>query len=409
MKFIHTADLHIGKRVRGFSLIDEQKYALEQVASYAVQEKVHAVIIAGDVFDKPVAPLEALDVLEEFFATLATAHIPVVAIAGNHDSAERLSFGARFREERFVHIARAFSATPQFLDFTEANNDSKEENKEKVAPLRVRVHLIPFVRPVHVRAAFPHQAEAIANYTDALRVACANQPLIEKGANLLVAHQFVVHGESEPETCESETVSVGGLDSVQASVFDAFDYVALGHIHTAQSVGRDTIRYSGSIFPYSFSEAGREKSVTLIDISPSITGANTSPGATNKRLSVTTRSLPLHENRTLREITGSFEELARTSPSDPHADDYLHVTLTDDALMNAMEKIRALYPHVMQLDFAHTRRIQTARQQAIKDAHLSNDPIGLLTDFYRSQTENELSESQIAAIRTIIDEEVAAR
>ena len=167
-----------------------------------------------------------------------------------------------------------------------------------MASLRVRVHLMPFVRPVHVRAAFPHQAEAIANYTDALRVACANQPLIEKGANLLVAHQFVVHGESEPETCESETVSVGGLDSVQASVFDAFDYVALGHIHTAQSVGRDTIRYSGSIFPYSFSEAGREKSITLIDVSPGITGANTSPGATNKRLSVTTRSLPLHENRT---------------------------------------------------------------------------------------------------------------
>ena len=370
MKFLHTADLHIGKRVRGFSLVDEQRYALDQIASIAAREKLSAVLVAGDVFDKPVPPVEALDLLETFLAQLSQAGIPCILIAGNHDSADRLAFGARFMSDSLVHIARPFSHTPQFVDLASENECA-------------RIHLLPFVRPLHVKLAYPDEAGDIATYTDALRVAVSHQPLAHDGANILMAHQFVVDGAQRPATCDSETVSVGGLDSVEASVFDAFDYVALGHIHGAQRVRRDAVRYSGSLYPYSFSEAGRKKSCGIVEIDGRPTAGD------DARFRSYTPA-EFDEVRSLREVNCSFEELQVAAAADPHADDYLHVTLTDPALMNAMERVRALYPHVMQLDFdtgEQAGKAPTARR--VRLATL--DPIDLLEDFWQAQTGDALT------------------
>lgn len=384
MKFLHTADLHIGKRVRGFSLIEEQQHALDQIAQIAAQEKVSAVLVAGDVFDKPVPPVEALAVLEDFLADLGEAGIRCILIAGNHDSADRLAFGARFMDRSLVHIARPFSNEPQFVDV--------ESDGE-----RARVHLLPFVRPLHVKLAYPEEADAIATYTDALRVAVAHQPLAPDAANILMAHQFVVDGAEGPATCDSETISVGGLDIVEASAFDAFDYVALGHIHGAQRVRRDAVRYSGSLYPYSFSEAGRKKSCGIVDVD----GRPASPAGRRFR-SYAPRELD--EIRSLREVKCSFEELQAAAPADPHGDDYLHVTLTDPALMNAMERVRALYPHVMQLDF--DTGAQAGDAPATRRERLAAlDPVDLLEDFWRAQTGDALTSEMRAIAVSLFQEE----
>lgn len=384
MKFLHTADLHIGKRVRGFSLIDEQRHALSQIVRIAAREKVSAVLVAGDVFDKPVPPVEALDLLESFLADLSETGVLCILIAGNHDSADRLAFGARFMDRSRVHIARPFSSEPQFVDLTSENE-------------RARIHLLPFVRPLHVKLAYPDEAESIATYTDVLRVAARHQPLALDAANILVAHQFVVDGAEGPETCDSETVSVGGLDSVEASAFDAFDYVALGHIHGAQRVRRDAVRYSGSLYPYSFSEAGRKKSCGIVDID----GGPAAPEGGRFR---SYTPVELDEERSLREVKCSFEELQAAATNDPHVDDYLHVTLTDPALMNAMERVRALYPHVMQLDF--DTRAQKADAPAKRRERLAAlDPVDLLEDFWRAQTGDDLSSAMRAVAASLFQAE----
>lgn len=384
MKFLHTADLHIGKRVRGFSLVEEQRHALDQIASIAARERVSAVLVAGDVFDKPVPPVEALDLLETFLAKISQAGIPCILIAGNHDSADRLAFGARFMSDSLVRIARPFSRTPQFVDLASGNECA-------------RIHLLPFVRPLHVKLAYPEEADGIATYTDALRVAVSHQPLANSGANILMAHQFVVDGAQGPATCDSETVSVGGLDSVEASVFDAFDYVALGHIHGAQRVRRDAVRYSGSLYPYSFSEAGRKKSCGIVEID-----GRSAAGDDARFRSYT--SVEFDEVRSLREVNCSFEELQAAAAVDPHADDYLHVTLTDPALMNAMERVRALYPHVMQLDF--DTGAQAGDVPAARRARLAAlDPIDLLEDFWQAQTGDALTSDMRAIALSLFQAE----
>jgi exonuclease SbcD len=377
MKLLHTADLHIGKRVRGFSLIEEQRFALDQIVEIARAQHVDAVVIAGDVYDKPVPPIEALGLLESFLSALAAIGIPVLIVAGNHDSPERLSFGAPFMHGGLV-IARAFSGQPQFADIDSPGGAA-------------RVHLLPFVRPAHVRAAYPEQAADIETYDDAIAIALAHQPLRAGAANILVAHQFVVDGGTDPALCDSEDLSIGGVDKVEAGLFDAFDYVALGHIHTRQRIRRDQVRYSGSLYPYSFSEAGRAKSVAIVDVGY---GRN-----------ATVDTCPLAERRTLREVQGRFADIKAAAANDPHADDYMHVTLTDEALMNAMEKVRSFHPNVMQLDFDHMHTASAEGRNSDIDAVSSKSPSELFEEYYREQAEAPLTSEQESLISALLQEE----
>lgn len=380
MKLLHIADTHLGKRVRGFSLIEEQEFALSQVEQIAREADVSAVLLAGDVFDKPVPPIEALELFERFARALAEADIQLIVSAGNHDSAQRLAFNASFLKDTLI-IGREFDANPQFVDLFEADG----------AP--VRIHLLPFVKPAFVRAAYPDELPEGASYTDAVRVACGHQPLLAGRPNILMAHQFVVAAGSETKLCESESVFVGGVDSVDVSVFDAFDYVALGHIHTPQQIGRATVRYSGSLYPYSASEAGRPKEVVVIDTD----SAPASPSP------LTFERIPLKELRTLRIIEGTFDEIKHAHATDAHTDDYVFVHLHDSSLINAMDKIRALYPHCMQLDFkrsyeanstAYTPRVQTPEKSTMN----------WFEEFLEAQTDEKITPEVRSVIESMIEE-----
>lgn len=362
MKLMHLSDLHLGKRVNGFSMLPDQKYILEQILALAASEHPEAVLIAGDVYDKSVPSAEAVELLDDFLCRLAALETTVLVISGNHDSPERLAFGARLMAAKGVHISRVYDGVLEPVTLTDAHGP-------------VRFWLLPFVKPAHVRRYFP-DAE-IGDYTDALRTVIEDLPLDADERNVLLAHQFVTGAERT----ESEELFVGGTENVDASVFDGFDYVALGHLHGPQSVGRATIRYCGTPLKYSFSEANQAKSVTMIDL--------------GEKGSVELRSLPLTPLRDLREIRGSYDEItALDFYSGTAREDYLHITLTDEEdVPNAIGRLRTIYPYLMKLDYDNRRTRSDASLWELEAAE-RRQPMELLEDFYRQQNGAELSDAQ---------------
>ena len=362
MIVVHLSDLHLGKRVNGFSMLEDQRYILERILTIIDDEKPQAVVIAGDVYDKPVPPAEAVELFDDFLVKLARRNLTVFVISGNHDSPERLAFAARLMDGSGVHMAPVYNAMvqPFFLE-------------DEFGP--VGFYSLPFLKPAHVRRFFP--GEAIESYTDALRTAVNDLRADMKTRNVLITHQFVTGAA----VCDSETVSVGGTDNVDAAVFDGFDYVALGHIHGPQSVGRQTLRYCGTPLKYSFSEANHKKSVTVVEL--------------RQKGSVAVRTVPLTPLRELREIRGSYEELTlRANYQGSNTEDYLHVTLTDEEdVPNALDRLRTIYPNIMKLDYDNTR---TRAAQWIPDQtemeHKSE--LELFQDFYAQQNGKPMSWEQ---------------
>ena len=362
MIIVHLSDLHLGKRVNGFSMLEDQRYILERILTIIDDEKPQAVVIAGDVYDKPVPPAEAVELFDDFLVKLARRNLTVFVISGNHDSPERLAFAARLMDGSGVHMAPVYNAMvqPFFLE-------------DEFGP--VGFYSLPFLKPAHVRRFFPE--ETIESYTDALRTAVNDLRADMKTRNVLITHQFVTGAA----VCDSETVSVGGTDNVDAAVFDGFDYVALGHIHGPQSVGRQTLRYCGTPLKYSFSEANHKKSVTVVEL--------------RQKGSVAVRTVPLTPLRELREIRGSYEELTlRANYQGSNTEDYLHVTLTDEEdVPNALDRLRTIYPNIMKLDYDNTR---TRAAQWIPDQtemeHKSE--LELFQDFYVQQNGKPMSREQ---------------
>ena len=362
MIVVHLSDLHLGKRVNGFSMLEDQRYILERILAVIDDEKPQAVVIAGDVYDKPVPPAEAVELFDDFLVKLARRKITVFVISGNHDSPERLAFAARLMDGSGVHMAPVYNAMvqPFFLE-------------DEFGP--VGFYCLPFLKPTHVRRFFPE--ETIESYTGALRTAVNDLRADVKTRNVLITHQFVTGAA----VCDSETVSVGGTDNVDAAVFDGFDYVALGHIHGPQSVGRQTMRYCGTPLKYSFSEANHKKSVTVVEL--------------RQKGSVAVRTVPLTPLRELREIRGSYEELTlRANYQGSNTEDYLHVTLTDEEdVPNALDRLRTIYPNIMKLDYDNTR---TRAAQWIPDQtemeHKSE--LELFQDFYAQQNGKPMSWEQ---------------
>ena len=247
MKFIHLSDLHIGKRVNEFSMLEDQKYILAQILELVEKEQADGVILAGDLYDKPVPPAEAVRVLDAFLTRLAKMGAPVFAVSGNHDSAERVAFGAQLFSSRGVYLSPVYDGKVEYISLEDSFGE-------------VRVYLLPFVKPASVRHVF--EEEEIDSYQDAVRAAVEHMETDPSVRNVLAAHQFVTGAAR----CESEEILVGGLDNVDAAVFDGFDYVALGHLHSPQHVGRETVRYCGTPLKYSFSEAEKEQSVTVAEM-----------------------------------------------------------------------------------------------------------------------------------------------
>ena len=371
MKFIHLSDLHLGKRVNGFSMLEDQRYILEQVLSRIQEELPDGVLLAGDIYDKSVPPAEAVELFDDFLVRLSRMDVQVFVISGNHDSPERLAFGGRLMGASGVHLAPVYSGevVPTTL---------KDEYG------LVDVYLLPFVKPAHVRRYFPD--EGIESYTDAVRTAVGHMGVDPARRNVLVAHQFVTGAQR----CESEELSVGGLDNVDVSVFTPFDYVALGHIHGPQNMGAQPVRYSGTPLKYSFSEAAHHKSLTVVEL--------------REKNALEVRTIPLLPLRDMVELRGSYQEVTFRGfyQGTSYQKDYVHITLTDEQdIPDAIGRLRAIYPNLMKLDYDNARTRQTVQVDGAQGVERKS-PLELFSEFYQLQNNQAMAPEQETFIRELI-------
>ena len=381
MKLMHLSDLHLGKRLNEFSLLEDQSFILQQLVELVRSEQPDCVLLAGDIYDKPVPPAEAVTLFDDFLNKLAQL-TTVCVTSGNHDSAERLAFGAQLMREGGVHFCGLYTGEPQCVTLQDAYGS-------------VHIYLLPFLKPAHVRHCLPPtEAEQVTTYHEALRCAVERLHINAAERNVLVAHQFVTGAQ----TAGSEAVNVGGVDNIGAEVFAAFDYTALGHIHRAQNVGSERVRYSGTPLKYSFAEWQQEKSVTLVEL--------------GEKGSVSVTALPLAPLRDLRKLRGSYEELMSRDfydelpkDSDGLLRDFYHLTLTDEEdVPDAVQKLRSVYKNLLQLEYDNKR---TRMDNTIEGAErvVEKSPLELMEEFYQLQNNQALSEKQRAYLQGLLEKE----
>ena len=372
MKLIHLSDLHLGKRVNEYSMLEDQKYILKSILKIIEAEKPEVIMIAGDVYDKSVPSAEAVSLFDDFLFQLACRKLQVFVISGNHDSPERIAFGSRIMDAGGIHMSPVYSGMIEPVPL----NDSYGE---------VSFYLLPFIKPAHVRQ-YCEDIE-IESYTDALRYVIEKMNIDTTKRNVLVTHQFVTGAARS----ESEDISVGGSDNVDADVFNAFDYVALGHLHSPQNCGSPVIRYCGTPLKYSFSEARHHKSVTVVEMC--------------EKGTVTVRTVDLIPRYDLVELRGSYEELTLKSfyENTTWQEDYTHITLTDEEdIPDAIGKLRTIYHHLMKLDYDNTRTRSNTIITGDTDAE-NKTPYELFAEFYELQNNQPMSAEQEAYICDLIE------
>lgn len=362
MKLLHLSDLHIGKRVYEFSMLEDQKYILGEILGIVDRERPDGVLLAGDIYDKTVPSGEAVQVLDGFLTALADRGIPVFLISGNHDSPERIAFGAEIMSGRGVYVSPVYDGTGRIVVM-----------EDQYGP--VTIWLLPFLKPAVVRHAFPDQE--IGTYEDAVRTAVERLEVDTGTRNVLVSHQFVTGAFR----CESEEVSVGGLDQVGVSVFAPFDYVALGHIHSPQHVGRETVRYCGTPLKYSFSEVSQEKSVTMVELF--------------EKGTIRVSQIPLRPLRDMRKLRGTYMEVtSRDFYKEMNTEDYVQITLTDeDDIPEGIRKLRTVYPNLMRLEYDN-RRTREDREVEAGSQEKDRTPLELLEEFYELQNNQPMNREQ---------------
>lgn len=372
MKLIHLSDLHLSKRVNGFSMLEDQRYILQEILHIIDREAPDGVLIAGDVYDKSVPPAEAVALLDEFLVELSRRQLQVYLISGNHDSPERLAFGGRLMAQSGVHVAPVYDG--RIVSFTQQDRYGS-----------VEIFLLPFLKPAHVRRFFPD--DPIDSYTDALRTVLSHAAVPTDKRTVLVTHQFVT-GASR---CDSEDISVGGSDNVDAAVFASFDYVALGHIHNPQSAGGAHIRYCGTPLKYSFSEAAHEKSVTVVEL--------------RQKGDVDIRTIPLKPLRDMAELRGTYESLTFRGfyEGTTYPRDYLHITLTDEEdIPDAVSKLRVIYPNLMQLSYDNART-RAGVLAAPTEQTAQKTPLELTEAFYEGQNGQPMNDAQREFLRGLME------
>ena len=372
MKLMHLSDLHLGKRVNEFSMLEDQKYILDRIMDTAAAEKPDALIIAGDIYDKSVPSAEAVELFDYFLVGLSALKIPVFVISGNHDSPERIAFGGKLMEKSGVYVSPVYDGKLRPVSLTDEHG-------------RVDFWMLPFIKPAHVRRAFPDAK--IESYTDALGVAIENMPIDSSVRNVLITHQFVTGANRS----ESEEVSVGGTDNVDASVFDIFDYVALGHIHGPQNIGSPRIRYCGTPLKYSFSEAKHVKSISMVTL--------------GDRGDIEVAAIPLIPLRDMQEIKGSYEELTLRSfyEGTSYRTDYMHITLTDEEdIPDAVGKLRVIYKNLMKLSYDNRRTRMSTEIDAAENAE-QKSPLQLFAELYEKQNNAPMSAEQEKFMAELIE------
>lgn len=371
MKLIHLSDLHLGKRVNEFSMLEDQEFILTKIINIIDGEKPDAVIIAGDVYDKSVPSAEAVQLFDDFLCRLAKRKLHVFVISGNHDSAERMAFGGRLMEMSGVHMSPVCNGTVKPISLEDEFG-------------RVNFYMLPFVKPANVRRFFENSE--IESYTDAICAAVESMNVNTAERNVIITHQFVTGAERS----ESEEISVGGSDNVDASVFDCFDYTALGHIHGPQNIGSERIRYCGTPLKYSFSEAKHKKSVTVVEL--------------REKGNLEVRTVALEPKRDMREIKGTYAEITlKDNYVNTNTDDYIHITLTDeDDIPDAIGKLRVIYPNLMKLDYDNNRTRTGAKLDIIENIELRS-PLDLFSEFYEKQNNQPMTDGQSAFMESLIE------
>lgn len=379
---MHLADLHLGKRVNGFSMMEDQEYILNRILEIMEEEQPDGLLIAGDVYDKTIPPAEAVRLMDDFLTAVAAKHVPVFLISGNHDSAERVAFGHQLMQGSGIWISPVYDGTIRHHTLEDRWGE-------------VNIYLIPFLRPSVVRSFFPDVE--IEDYTDALRTIIEDLQVDTSRRNVVLAHQFVTAAGALPETCDSEQLSVGGLDRVDGSVFSPFDYTALGHLHGPQRVGSETIRYAGSPLKYSFSELHQKKSVTVAELR--------AKGETE------IRQIPLQPRREMIELRGTFEEILEEARKKGELQtDYYHMILTDETdVVDALSRLREYYPNIMLLDYDN-RRTRSQKEVEQLDRVEERTPGELFAALYEQQNGQEIDSDRKeyldGLIREIWEEQV---
>jgi len=364
VKLFHLSDLHIGKRVNEFSMIEDQKYILTQILYAADQEKPDGILISGDVYDRTIPTAEAVQVFDAFLTRLSEQKIPAFIISGNHDSAERLAFGSSLMGKSGIYFSKVYDRTVEKIPMQDAYGT-------------VWIYLLPFLRPSTIRHALPERAEEVQSAADAVRIALEQTKIDEKERNVLLAHQFVTGAKR----CDAEELQVGDVDQIPAELFASFEYVALGHIHSPQKVGRETVRYCGAPLKYSFSEAGQEKSITVVEL--------------KEKGSVDLRTIPLKPLHDLRKIRGTYLEVtAKSFYENRDCEDYLQVTLTDEEdVPDGMAKLRTIYPNLMRLEYDNKRTRSNAEVRAAERVEEKSE-LELFQEFYELQNNQSMTEVQ---------------
>lgn len=373
MKLIHLADLHIGKRVNEISMTEDQRYILKQVLECVDEEQPDGILIAGDIYDKTVPSVEAVQLLDSFLTKLSDRKMPVYLISGNHDSAERVSFGAKLLAKSQIYMATQYQGKIEKVTVQDTYG-------------RVNLYLLPFLKPAQVRAVWKEEAEEVSTYQDAIDFVLAKEEINGKERNVLVAHQFVAGAQ----TCDSEERSIGGLDQIAATTFQAFDYVALGHLHGPQQVSRETIRYAGTLLKYSFSEIHHKKSITIVEL--------------GEKGQVEVRQRPVQPLHDMRQLRGTYEELVkRENYENTDTADYLRIILTDEEdVYDAVGKLRVIYPNLMRLEYDNTR---TRNRQTIGETEPVEEkaPIDFMEELYQAQNNQAMSPEQRSYMEKMIE------
>jgi len=378
MKFFHLSDLHIGKTVNGFSMMDEQRHIFGQINGYIDTEKPDAVLIAGDVYDRAVPGVEAVRLFDDLLTDLAAREVTVILISGNHDSPDRLHYASRLLSERKLHLCGVFDGTLRAVTLSDEYGS-------------VKFWLLPFIKPSGVRGMF--MDKEIESYADAVKSALESADMDDSERNVLLSHQFYSSAGITPIRSESEMNPVGGLDAVDAGLLSGFDYVALGHLHGSQGVGGN-VRYAGSPVKYSFSEWKQKKSVTLVEI--------------KEKGNIALSALPLMPLRDMREIKGTLEQLLRNEVSSQgNREDYLRVILTDEEdIIDPLGKVRSVYPNVMALDFENSRTRSDASGTPLGTEQLERlSPYDLFSEFFLEMSGAVLSEEQMQIVRELLETE----
>ena len=371
MKLIHLSDLHLGKRLNDFSLGEDQEYILNQILGIVEAEAPDAVVIAGDVYDKAIPSVEAVGLFDEFLVRLAKLNTQIFVISGNHDSPERIAFGNRLLDAAGLHLSPVYSGRVEPITLNDAFGP-------------VHFYLLPFVKPLHVRRFYPD--DPTDTYTQALSAAVEHMDIDERQRNILVTHQFVTGAARS----DSEELCVGGADNVDSAVFEAFDYVALGHIHSPQHCGSEKVRYCGTPLKYSFSEVKDQKSVTVAEL--------------KEKGNLTIRTVPLKPLRELVELRGTFAELTDKSfyEHTTWQTDYTHLTLTDEEdIPDAIGKLRLIYQGLMKLDYDNAR---TRSNGEITGAEVqrARSPLELFADFYALQNNRPMTQEQLVFVEELL-------